>query len=102
MTIKLILSKEHQEEILTNDLAIICFSATWCIVCNKIKPYFYEIAYKYPHLNFYMVDIDINEEFVKKIDISAIPTFIILKNGKKITNFINIDIKSFEDYIKKL
>ena len=91
------------EQIALNDnKAIICFSATWCGPCKKIKPLYHEIAENNKDINFYEVDIDDREELVTKFNVKSIPTFILLKEGNKINELVGSNINELSILIKDL
>jgi len=102
MTINLIYNKAHEEEVLRTEKAIICFSASWCSPCQKFKPIYSQIADKYKHIKFFKVDINDNEEFTNRYDIKSIPTFVFLKNGEKINEYIGSDENKLVEIIQEI
>jgi thioredoxin 1 len=74
---------------LENDKILINFGAKWCNPCKKLKPELEKISLekKYENFKFYKIDIDDFDEISSKLNITSIPTTIIIKN-KKITNRI--------------
>lgn len=91
-----------EQKTLNDNKAIICFSATWCGPCKKIKPLYHELADDNKDINFYEVDIDDKEELVIKYNIKSIPTFILLKNGNKISELVGSNINELSILIKDL
>ena len=69
-----------------NKVYFLDFMATWCGPCKLIKPFIQETADDYnkngKDIEFYMVDSDDNEEFVQHHNISALPTFMLFRDGK--------------------
>ena len=60
------------------------FYATWCGPCVKIKPVFEELSRQYSGKAIFLkVDVDRCKELSLQFKISAMPTFIALKNGKQ-------------------
>jgi thioredoxin 1 len=60
------------------------FYATWCGQCVRIKPVFEELSNKYAGKALFLkVDVDKCEELSLQFKISAMPTFIAMKNGKQ-------------------
>lgn len=96
-------------------LSLLYFTAKWCGPCQQIKPFLKELSEslkvegKY-NIEFYMIDIDKNEEFCDKCNIRSVPTFFIM-NGKDLlgnlsgadkTKLSEMIVTVFNDYNKKL
>jgi thioredoxin 1 len=68
-------------------LSLLYFTASWCGPCQKIKPFLKDFSDKSNNakynIEFYMLDIDKNEEFCNKCKIKSVPTFFIM-NGKEL------------------
>lgn len=87
-------TQSFEEEILQSNLpTIVDFYATWCGPCKMMSPIFEEIAtelaskYKFAKIN-----IDEERDLAVQHNISSIPTFLFIKDGKiigKETGFIN-------------
>lgn len=61
------------------------FYADWCPPCRVISPVFSQLADSHAaegHLAFAKVNVDHVKDIAKRYDISAMPTFVFLKNGK--------------------
>lgn len=87
---------EEYIEIISNGTAvsakrdvIIDFHAKWCGPCRMMKPY-YDRAEKFIkdetkiNLDFLSCDVDEAEEIAAAFNISAMPTIVLMKNGKEI------------------
>nr|2XBI_A Chain A, THIOREDOXIN [Schistosoma mansoni] len=83
-----------------NKLVVVDFFATWCGPCKTIAPLFKELSEKYDAI-FVKVDVDKLEETARKYNISAMPTFIAIKNGEKVGDVVGASIAKVEDMIKK-
>ncbi|KZT62704.1 thioredoxin [Calocera cornea HHB12733] len=68
----------------SNRTFVVDYWATWCGPCRRISPIFEELSHKFTDLEFYKVDVDEQEEISKESGITAMPTFILFKNGQKI------------------
>lgn len=66
-----------------DQLVVIDFKAYWCGPCKMIHPYIVELQEQNPHVRFFEVDVDDtnHEETVAVFNITAMPTFIYMKNG---------------------
>lgn len=71
-------STQHKEQ-----LIIVDFKASWCGPCKMIHPYIMELQEQYPNVKFFEVDVDDSnhEETVAVFNITAMPTFVYMKNG---------------------
>lgn len=69
-------------------LTIIDFQAQWCGPCRMMKPHWEQLQSKYSQIKFYEVDVDENPEIAKECDVSAMPTYILLKNGKVVDKLV--------------
>ena len=98
-----------------NVLSLLYFTASWCGPCQKIKPFLKELSESLKtngeyNIEFYMIDIDSNEEFCDKCKISSVPTFFIM-NGKDLLGSLSgankdklseMIVNVFNEYNKKL
>ena len=98
-----------------NVLSLLYFTASWCGPCQQIKPFLKELSESLKtsgeyNIEFYMIDIDKNEEFCNKCNIRSVPTFFIM-NGKELlgslsgadkTKLSEMIVNVFNEYNKKL
>jgi thioredoxin 1 len=75
---------------------VIDFFATWCGPCKRIAPFFEQLADEYVGVTFLKVDVDESGELVNLFDISAMPTFVFLKNGQVVLKVEGADMKGLE------
>ncbi|VDN21730.1 unnamed protein product, partial [Dibothriocephalus latus] len=68
----------------SESLIVVDFHATWCGPCKIIAPVFAELSRKYTSVKFVKVDVDKCEETAALYQITAIPTFIFIKDGKTV------------------
>jgi thioredoxin 1 len=74
-------------EIVQNEYVILKFSAEWCGPCKRIQPVFEKLSNdeKYNNITFVYVDVDESREICETCDVSAMPTFILFKNGNEMS-----------------
>ncbi|GMY24016.1 TPR repeat-containing thioredoxin TDX [Fagus crenata] len=80
----------------TSRLAILYFTATWCGPCRVISPLYTSLAGKYPKVVFLKVDIDEAKDVAARWNISSVPTFFFLKNGKEVDKVVGADKSALE------
>ncbi|XP_062118054.1 TPR repeat-containing thioredoxin TDX [Humulus lupulus] len=83
----------------TSRLAILYFTATWCGPCRFISPLYVNLAGKYPKVVFLKVDIDEARDVAARWDISSVPTFFFVRNGKEIDKVVGADKNALENKI---
>lgn len=59
--------------------------ATWCPHCTKMKPIFEALEKKHGStIDFVEFDTDASPDLVAQFEVSSLPTFIFIKDGKEI------------------
>jgi thioredoxin 1 len=94
---------EFKTLINSGKIIIIDFTATWCGPCQRIGPKFEEFAKQYgsDDLVFVKVDVDENSEAAEHCNVSAMPTFKAMKDGKVIEEMCGADAEKLLNLIKK-
>lgn len=80
----------------TSRLAILYFTATWCGPCRFISPLYLDLAGKYPKVVFLKVDIDDARDVAARWNISSVPTFHFIRNGKEVDKVVGADKAALE------
>ncbi|KAK2664564.1 hypothetical protein Ddye_003138 [Dipteronia dyeriana] len=75
----------------TSRLAIMYFTATWCGPCRFISPVYTSCVSNYPKAVFLKVDIDEARDVAARWNVSSVPTFFFIKNGKEIDKVVGAD-----------
>ena len=71
------------------------FWAAWCAPCRMVAPVVDELAQEYDgKVSFGKVDVDQNPKIASKYGIMSIPTLILFKDGKPITNMVGFKPKT--------
>ncbi|KAL6001434.1 hypothetical protein ACLOJK_007171 [Asimina triloba] len=82
-------------------LAILYFTATWCGPCRMVSPIYTDLAGKYLNVVFMKIDIDELRYVAMRWNVSSVPTFFFIRNGKEIDKVIGADKSSLERKIAK-
>ncbi|BAT72613.1 TPR repeat-containing thioredoxin TDX HSP70-interacting protein [Vigna angularis] len=80
----------------TSRLAILYFTATWCGPCRFISPIYTSLAEKHPKVVFLKIDIDEAINVAASWNISSVPTFFFVKNGKEVDSVVGADKSTIE------
>jgi thioredoxin len=76
---------EYNAGIASNTTVLVDFGATWCPPCKTMEPILQAIQKKYAgKFSILKVDGGKDEELLKKYKVTALPVFIIYKNGKEV------------------
>ena len=80
---------------------LIDFYADWCMPCVMMGPIVEEVEKKFEgKLKVGKFDIEDGREIAQRFNFMSIPNFVLLKDGKVVTNFVGA--MSEEDFIEKL
>ncbi|KAM0980207.1 hypothetical protein ACFX13_016206 [Malus domestica] len=77
-------------------LAILYFTATWCGPCRFISPLYTSLAGKYKKVVFLKVDIDEARDVAANWNISGVPAFFFVRNGKEVDKMVGADKAALE------
>lgn len=95
--------EEYKSVIADSSLTVIDFTAKWCGPCKMIAPLFEKMHESFPDANFAKVDVDLDETsaICSECYISAMPTFVLFRNGVKIDEMKGANGKALEALVKK-
>ena len=82
-------------------LVVIDFFATWCGPCKMISPKIEAMAGEMSNVVFLKVDVDEAEDVAQEYNISAMPTFIFLKNGQKVADLMGANADKLTELVNK-
>lgn len=85
------ISKDNweQEVVKCGDTVIVDFYGTWCMPCKMLAPIVEKVA-KEKNIKLAKVDIDENEELIRKFKIMSVPTLKIFKAGKEVGSSVGL------------
>ena len=98
------LTTKEFEEFTKTGLVFIDFFAEWCMPCVMMAPIIEDLSESFSgKIKFGKVNVDDNETLARKFNISSIPNFVILKEGKMIDQFGSaMEYEEIEDRLKSL
>jgi len=71
------------EKALSENKAIVYFTASWCNPCKQLKPIYAEAGMKDKLNKYYVIDIDtIDSKYLEEYNIKSVPTLFVMENGK--------------------
>ena len=79
------LTKDNFKSETEKGLSLVDFWASWCGPCRMVSPLVDEIAEEYQNYQICKVDVDESPELAQKFGVMSIPTLVVLKQGKVIT-----------------
>lgn len=84
-------------------LIVLYFSAKWCGPCTNIAPHVNEFAEKYEsQVVVLKLDVDkLNDLAMYEYQVSKMPTFIFIKDGKTLHRLSDANAGKIEEAIKK-
>ncbi|KAI3462958.1 hypothetical protein Pfo_019621 [Paulownia fortunei] len=84
-----------------NKLMVVDFSATWCGPCKFMEPVFNDMSAKYPDVDFVKIDVDELSDVAREFVVQAMPTFVLLKQGKEVERVVGSKKDELEKKILK-
>ncbi len=75
--------KEYQSYTTGAEIVLIDFGAPWCPPCRKMEPVLQELERSLPsNARLVRIDADAATQVMKELEVEALPTFLIYKNGQ--------------------
>ncbi len=97
------LTGKEFEEFTKSGLVFIDFFAEWCMPCVMMTPVIDEVSEKFKNkIKFGKVNVGENESLARKFNVSSIPNFVLLKDGKMIEQFVGaMEQEELEERLRK-
>ncbi len=86
-----------------NKIVLVDFWATWCGPCQFMLPIFDKLSKKYSEkVRFGRLNVDDNQSIAMRLEVYAIPTFVIFVNGNAIDRAVGaVGEKGLEALLQK-
>merc|ERR1712018_333065 len=82
-------------------LVVIDFHAVWCGPCKMIAPRLEEMSNTKPNVVFLKVDVDEAEDVAAEYNISAMPTFIFMKNKNRVGELMGANADKLKELVEQ-
>ncbi|KAL4931596.1 thioredoxin family protein [Aspergillus undulatus] len=94
---------DFEEKVKNSKGAVVvdCY-AVWCGPCKAIAPKVEQFAKEYLDAKFYQIDVDELSDVAAEIGVRAMPTFLLYKDGEKISDVVGANPPALEAGIKSL
>ncbi|TFY66829.1 hypothetical protein EVG20_g4265 [Dentipellis fragilis] len=83
-----------------DSLIVVDFHATWCGPCHAIAPVFASLSQAFPNASFTRVDVDAVPQVAQTYAVSAMPTFLCIRNKQVVGQLKGADPKGLETLIR--
>ncbi|TYJ17038.1 hypothetical protein E1A91_A09G023800v1 [Gossypium mustelinum] len=82
-------------------LMVIDFSASWCGPCKFMEPVLNEMAAKFTDVDFVKLDVDELPDVAQEFGVQAMPTFVLVKQGKEVDRVVGAQKNELEKKVEK-
>ena len=95
MSVRNITKENYENEVLKSEQVVLLdFFASWCGPCRMVSPIIDEIAEENEHIRVGKVDVDAQPELASQFQVFSIPTLVVMKDGKVLTQSAGAKSKS--------
>ena len=82
----LVVTSENFEAVKNSDKPVLLdFYADWCGPCRMVAPFVAQIADEHPEYLICKINVDNSPELAKEFGVMSIPTLVVLKEGKVVS-----------------
>jgi thioredoxin 1 len=100
MVVSISSHSEFKSYINQGKLTVVDFYADWCGPCRAIAPRYDQLSSQFPSVNFLKVNVDTQEQTASEEQVSAMPTFVFYKGGRRIHTITGADIRGVEQFVR--
>ncbi|OJK01256.1 thioredoxin family protein [Aspergillus aculeatinus CBS 121060] len=82
---------------------VVDFFATWCGPCKAVAPQIGKLSETYTNVRFIQVDVDKVRSVAQELQVRAMPTFVLYKDGKLLDKrVVGGNVRELEEAIKSI
>ncbi|KAK9272030.1 hypothetical protein L1049_002399 [Liquidambar formosana] len=85
----------------SSQLMVIDFAASWCGPCKLMEPAIHAMATKFTDVEFVKIDVDELSDVAQEFVVQAMPTFVLVKQGKEVDRVVGAKKDELEKKIEK-
>ncbi|KAJ4832450.1 Thioredoxin-like protein cxxs1 [Turnera subulata] len=67
---------------------VVHFTASWCMPSVAMNPFFVQLSSSYKDILFLLVDVDEVKRVATKMEVKAMPTFLLMRAGKQVDKLV--------------
>lgn len=79
---------DFEENVLSGGCAVILFGSDWCGPCKTQKASIMEVSGKFAGVKYFQIDCDYNPEAAAEFNIRSLPTTLIFRDGRVVSEII--------------
>ncbi|KAJ5489754.1 Thioredoxin [Penicillium diatomitis] len=79
---------------------LVDFYATYCGPCKEVAPKIGDLSQKYPNVRFVQVDIELAKAIAAQYQITAMPTFVLMRNGREDHRVVGPNVWHLEQWLQ--
>lgn len=96
--------EEFRESVLGDapGVKVVDFYATWCGPCKAMVPHISKLMGEHPGVSWFKVDVDQAMDVARSCDVSAMPTFLLVKDGRIASKVVGANPQALSEGITSL
>jgi rhodanese-related sulfurtransferase len=75
---------QYRQQITDKEYVLVDFGADWCPPCRKMEPDIKRFLLNHPNITLMKVDAGVHTNLMKQLNVSGIPTLVLVKKGTEV------------------